>query len=53
MHEANRKTSYVMEKLKEGPWKTTLHMKKIMERFRKHAEEDIKIVTATAVRTLH
>ena len=50
---ANKKISYLMEQLKEGPQKTTLHMKKIMERFRKHAEEDIKIVTATAVRTLH
>ena len=38
-----------MEQLHEGPQKTTLHMKKIMKIFCKHAEEDIEIATATAL----
>ena len=38
-----------MEQLKEGPQKTTLHMKKIMERFCKQTEEDIEIATVMAL----
>ena len=35
MAEANKQIVYLMEQLWEGPRKTTLHMKKIMEKFRK------------------
>ena len=35
MDEAKKKISYLMEELREGPRKTTLHMKKILEKFHK------------------
>ena len=35
MEEANKQIAYLMEHMKEEPRKTTLHMKKIMGKFRK------------------
>ena len=49
MAEANKEISHLMEQLREGPRKTTLHMKKIMDKFPKQTEEDIEIATPTAL----
>ena len=49
MAEANKQITHLVEQRREGPWKTTLHLKKLMEKFRKQTEEDIEIATATTL----
>ena len=48
MAEANKQIAHLMEQLREGPRKMTLHMKKIMDKFRKQTKEDIEIAAAIA-----
>ena len=47
MTQANQEIASLMERLREGPQKAMLHVKKIIEKFRKQTEEDIEIATTT------
>ena len=49
MNEGCKQIAHLMEQLKKGPQKAVLHVKKIIEKFRKKTEEDIEIATASAL----
>ena len=49
INEANTQITRLMEQLKEGPQKAMLHIKKIVEKFRKQTEEDVEVATTTAL----
>ena len=49
MEEANEQIAYLMEKLREEPRKSTLHMKKIMEKFRKQDKVNAETIQANLV----
>ena len=49
MDEANKHITYLIEQLREGPYKATLHIRKIMEKLCKQTREDIEIATAAAL----